>query len=280
MNDWISALADLQNQGDPCVLVTIIEELGSTPRNAGSKMVVSASSTFDTIGGGHLEYKATQIARDMLASGQQNTHLERFSLGASLGQCCGGVTVLLFEPMGQVQAEIAVFGAGHVGRALVPLLASLPCRVRWIDSREQEFPPQIPSGVRKIISDEPVEEIDRLPAGSYCIVMTHNHPLDLELSAAILRRNDFAYFGLIGSKTKRVKFEHRLRERGYDNALLQRMRCPMGLAEVKGKLPVEIAISIAGEVIATYNANFGQHTASAEPIAKLLPASRRSHASK
>ncbi|BBP78411.1 xanthine dehydrogenase accessory protein XdhC [Pseudomonas gingeri NCPPB 3146 = LMG 5327] len=280
MNDWISALADLQNQGDPCVLVTIIEELGSTPRNAGSKMVVSASSTFDTIGGGHLEYKATQIARDMLASGQQNTHLERFSLGASLGQCCGGVTVLLFEPMGQVQAEIAVFGAGHVGRALVPLLASLPCRVRWIDSREQEFPPQIPSGVRKIISDEPVEEIDRLPAGSYCIVMTHNHPLDLELSAAILKRNDFAYFGLIGSKTKRVKFEHRLRERGYDNALLQRMRCPMGLAEVKGKLPVEIAISIAGEVIATYNANFGQHTASAEPIAKLLPASRRSHASK
>ncbi|NVZ77469.1 xanthine dehydrogenase accessory protein XdhC, partial [Pseudomonas gingeri] len=215
-----------------------------------------------------------------LASGQQNTHLERFSLGASLGQCCGGVTVLLFEPMGQVQAEIAVFGAGHVGRALVPLLASLPCRVRWIDSREQEFPPQIPSGVRKIISDEPVEEIDRLPAGSYCIVMTHNHPLDLELSAAILKRNDFAYFGLIGSKTKRVKFEHRLRERGYDNALLQRMRCPMGLAEVKGKLPVEIAISIAGEVIATYNANFGQHTASAEPIAKLLPASRRSHASK
>ncbi|NVZ78397.1 xanthine dehydrogenase accessory protein XdhC, partial [Pseudomonas gingeri] len=70
MNDWISALADLQNQGEPCVLVTIIEELGSTPRNAGSKMVVSASSTFDTIGGGHLEYKATQIARDMLASGQ------------------------------------------------------------------------------------------------------------------------------------------------------------------------------------------------------------------
>ncbi|NWB26329.1 xanthine dehydrogenase accessory protein XdhC [Pseudomonas gingeri] len=278
MNNWISALADLQNQGEPCVLVTIIEELGSTPRNAGSKMVVSITGTFDTIGGGHLEYKATQIARDMLASGQQNTHLERFSLGASLGQCCGGVTVLLFEPMGQVQAEIAVFGAGHVGRALVPLLASLPCRVRWIDSREQEFPAQIPSGVRKIVSDEPVEEIDHLPAGSYCIVMTHNHPLDLELSAALLKRNDFAYFGLIGSKTKRVKFEHRLRERGYDNAALQRMRCPMGLAEVKGKLPVEIAISIAAEVIATYNANFGQHSASAEPIAKLLPASRRSQA--
>ncbi|KPA88993.1 MULTISPECIES: xanthine dehydrogenase accessory protein XdhC [Pseudomonas] len=278
MNDWLSALADLQNQGHPCVLVTIIEEQGSTPRNAGSKMVVSATGTFDTIGGGHLEYKATQIARDLLASGQQGTRLERFSLGASLGQCCGGATVLLFEPLGQVQAQIAVFGAGHVGRALVPLLASLPCRVRWIDSREQEFPALIPQGVRKIVSDEPLEEIDHLPAGCYCVIMTHNHPLDLELSAALLKRNDFAYFGLIGSKTKRVKFEHRLRERGFDTTALQRMRCPMGLAEVKGKLPVEIAISIAGEIIATYNANFGLHTASAGPIAKLLPASRRSQA--
>lgn len=219
-----------------------------------------------------------QIARDMLVRGQQNTHLERFSLGASLGQCCGGVTVLLFEPMGQVQAQIAVFGAGHVGRALVPLLASLPCRVRWIDSRDQEFPEHIPQGVRKIISEEPVDEIADLPVGSYCIVMTHNHALDLELTAALLKRNDFAYFGLIGSKTKRVKFEHRLRDRGFDTAQLQRMRCPMGLTEVKGKLPVEIAISIAGEIIATYNANFGQHSASAEPIAKLLPASRRSQA--
>lgn len=280
MYNWISALADLQDRGESCVLVTIIEELGSTPRNAGSKMVISASQAFDTIGGGHLEYKAMEIARDMLASGQQSTHLERFSLGASLGQCCGGVTVLLFEPMGQVQAQIAVFGAGHVGRALVPLLASLPCKVRWIDSREAEFPDHLPHGVRKIVTEDPLDEVDELPAGSYCIVMTHNHQLDLELSAAILKRNDFAYFGLIGSKTKRVKFEHRLRDRGFDSTTLQRMRCPMGIGEVKGKLPVEIAISIAGEIIATYNADFGQHTARAEPIAKLLPASRRSQANR
>jgi xanthine dehydrogenase accessory factor len=278
MNNWISALADLQEQGEPCVLVTIIEERGSTPRNAGSKMVVSAHHLYDTIGGGHLEYKAMHIAREMLESGKQDTHLERFSLGASLGQCCGGVTVLLFEPMGQVQAQIAVFGAGHVGRALVPLLASLPCRVRWIDSREQEFPEHIPQGVRKIVNDEPVDEVDDLPKGSYCIVMTHNHQLDLELTAAILKRNDFTWFGLIGSKTKRVKFEHRLRDRGFDPAVVQRMRCPMGLADVKGKLPIEIAVSVAAEIIATYNVNFGQGTASAEPIAQLLPHSRRSQA--
>ena len=278
MNNWISALAELQNQGEPCVLVTIIDERGSTPRNAGSKMVVTAERIFDTIGGGHLEYKAMQIAREMLANGNLGTRLERFSLGASLGQCCGGVNVLLFEPMGQPQAQIAVFGAGHVGRALVPLLASLPCRVRWIDSREPEFPALIPEGVTRIVNEEPVDEVEQLPTGSYCIVMTHNHQLDLELTAAILTRNDFTYFGLIGSKTKRVKFEHRLRERGFDAALLQRMRCPMGLAEVKGKLPIEIAVSIAAEVIATYNASFGQHSNHADPVAHLLPVSRRSHA--
>jgi xanthine dehydrogenase accessory factor len=276
MTNWISALADLQTRDEPCVLVTIIEERGSTPRNAGSKMVVSAAKIYDTIGGGHLEYKAMEIARDMLASGSQGTRLERFSLGASLGQCCGGVNVLLFEPMGQPQAQIAVFGAGHVGRALVPLLASLPCRVRWIDSRENEFPDTLPAGVLKIVNEEPLDEVDELPAGSYCIVMTHNHQLDLELTAAILKRADFGYFGLIGSKTKRVKFEHRLRDRGYEPALLQRMRCPMGLAEVKGKLPIEIAVSIAAEVIATYNASFGQSSAGQEPVAQLLPVSRRS----
>lgn len=274
---WISALADLQQQGEACVLVTIIEERGSTPRNAGSKMVVTAERIFETIGGGHLEYKAMEMAREMLATRSQDTRLERFSLGASLGQCCGGATVLLFEPMGQPQAQIAVFGAGHVGRALVPLLASLPCKVRWIDSRENEFPQHIPAGAQKVVNDEVVDEVENMPPGSYYIVMTHNHQLDLELTAAILKRGDFAYYGLIGSKTKRVKFEHRLRERGFEEALMARMRCPMGLAEVKGKLPVEIAVSIAGEVIATYNASFGQDVKKGESsVAKLLPASRRS----
>ncbi|MFG5860229.1 xanthine dehydrogenase accessory protein XdhC [Metapseudomonas sp. CR1201] len=275
---WISALADLQQRGEPCVLVTIIEERGSTPRNAGSKMVVTADRIFETIGGGHLEFKAMEIAREMLESRSQDTRLERFSLGASLGQCCGGATVLLFEPMGQPQAHIAVFGAGHVGRALIPLLASLPCKVRWIDSRENEFPEQIPSGVEKVVNEDVIDEIADMPKGSYFIVMTHNHQLDLELTAEILKRNDFAYFGLIGSKTKRVKFEHRLRERGFASETVQRMRCPMGIQEVKGKLPVEIAISIAGEVVATYNANFGQEVKKGETIARLIPSSRREQA--
>ncbi|MDU9414650.1 xanthine dehydrogenase accessory protein XdhC [Pseudomonas sp. zfem005] len=280
---WISALAELQQRSEACVLVTIIEERGSTPRNSGSKMVVSDDRIYETIGGGHLEFKAMEIAREMLRTRTQDTRLERFSLGASLGQCCGGATVLLFEPMGQPQAHIALFGAGHVGRALVPLLASLPCKVRWIDSRENEFPAFIPAGVEKVVNDEVVDEVERMPVGSYFIVMTHNHQLDLELTAEILKRNDFAYYGLIGSKTKRVKFEHRLRDRGFAAETVQRMRCPMGIAEVKGKLPAEIAISIAGEIIATYNATFGQKeegqdVKKRETVAKLVPSSRREQA--
>lgn len=275
---WIDALADLKQRGEPCVLVTIVEEQGSTPRDAGAKMVVERERLHDTIGGGHLEFKALQIAREMLESRSQAARLERFALGASLGQCCGGATVLLFEPLGQPQARIALFGAGHVGRALAPLLAGLPCRLRWIDSREEEFPAPLPTGVERVVNDEVLEEVERMPAGSYFIVMTHDHQLDLQLAEAILKRNDFVYFGLIGSKSKRARFEHRLRERGLAAETLQRMRCPLGLPEVKGKLPLEIAISIAGEVIATYNARFGEESQGGESIARLLPASRRTPA--
>lgn len=252
MNDWIDALAHLRQQGEPCVLVTVVEEQGSTPRNAGAKMLVGATHAWDSIGGGHLEYRAIAIARELLASRAQAPRLERFALGASLGQCCGGVTVLLFEPLGQPQARIALFGAGHVGRALAPLLAALPCALRWIDAREEQFPAEIPPRVEHVVNDDPVEEVERMPPGSHFIVMTHDHSLDLALSEAILRRGDFAYFGLIGSKTKRARFEHRLRERGIASERLEMMRCPIGLAEVTGKLPMEIAIAVAGEVIASY----------------------------
>ncbi|MEH6576784.1 MAG: xanthine dehydrogenase accessory protein XdhC [Amphritea sp.] len=254
---WIKALSKLEADGTPAIMITVVDERGSTPRNAGAKMLVSDDQQFDTIGGGHLEYKAIKIARQLLEEGQTQPRLERFSLGASLGQCCGGATTLLFEPMGTATVQIAVFGAGHVGRALVPILASLPCRIRWIDAREDEFPETIPEGVVKVVNEFPVDEIANQPAGSYFIVMTHNHQLDQELSEQILQRDNHAYFGLIGSQTKRAKFEHRLKAKGFTEEQLSRMTCPMGIPEVKGKLPAEIAVSVAGEVIAQYNVAFG-----------------------
>lgn len=253
---WIRALSRIEADATPAVIITVVEERGSTPRNAGAKMVVSQEQQFDTIGGGHLEYKAIKIARQLLEEQQTQPRLERFSLGASLGQCCGGATTLLFEPMHTDTVRITLFGAGHVGRALIPILASLPCKIRWIDSREDEFPEYIPEGVEKVVNEFPVDEVDKQPAGSYFIVMTHNHQLDLELSEAILKRNDFSYFGLIGSLTKRNKFIHRLQAKGFSSEQIERMTCPMGIAAVKGKLPAEIAVSVAGEVISHYNADF------------------------
>ncbi|WP_167654175.1 xanthine dehydrogenase accessory protein XdhC [Pseudomonas duriflava] len=259
---WIAALADFEAKGIPCVLVTIIEEKGSTPRNTGTKMLVSADSLKLTIGGGHLEHKAVEIARQMLKEGSHQPKVERFSLGASLGQCCGGATVLLFEPLVQNNIPVALFGAGHVARALVPLLASLPCEVRWVDSRAHEFPELIPAGVTRVVTDDPLDEIDAMPPGSYFIVMTHNHPLDLELTERILARGDFDYFGLIGSKTKWAKFRHRLIAKGHTPEAISRVRCPLGLSQVKGKLPAEIAISVAGEIIAIYSAKADAQEAS------------------
>ena len=249
---WLARLADVEARGEPCVLITVADEQGSTPREAGTKMLVGREEQHLTIGGGHLEYRAVDIAREMLAAGTRQPRLERFSLAASLGQCCGGVTTLLFEPQLAQDVPVIVFGAGHVARALVPLLAGLPCAVRWVDSRPQEFPAVLPAGVEKRLTDEPVDEIARMPAGAYYIVMTHNHPLDLELTDAILARGDHGYFGLIGSKTKWAKFRHRLAARGHGADRLATVRCPLGLPEVQGKLPLEIAIAVAGEVIGHY----------------------------
>ncbi|QCR36124.1 xanthine dehydrogenase accessory protein XdhC [Nissabacter sp. SGAir0207] len=250
-DEWITTLSELQRRGESCVLVTVAEHLGSTPRDSGSKMLITAERHYHTIGGGNLEFRAIAIARELLQAGQAESRLERFPLGARLGQCCGGSATLLFEPLLRPQPLVAVFGAGHVGRALVSILATLPCRIRWIDGRAAEFPPPLP-GVEQRVAEEPLDEVRLLPPESYIVVLTHDHQLDLALSEQILRRGDFRYFGLIGSATKRKRFDYRLSGKGFSAAQLQRMRCPVGLPDVTGKLPAEIAVAIAGEIIACY----------------------------
>ncbi|NNE62099.1 MAG: xanthine dehydrogenase accessory protein XdhC [Woeseia sp.] len=158
-------------------------------------------------------------------------------------------TFLLLEPVRNNTFNIAVFGAGHVGSALVQVLAGLPCELRWIDERRDVFPTRPPNNVTCINSGDPVREVAALPADAYYFVMTHSHALDLELTAAILRRADFSYCGLIGSQTKRNRFEARLRKLGIADNQLQRLTCPIGLSGIRGKRPQEIAISAAAEVL-------------------------------
>ncbi|MCL9775339.1 xanthine dehydrogenase accessory protein XdhC [Vibrio methylphosphonaticus] len=251
-DNWIQALAQLEKDHESCVMVTVLEDKGSVPRDAGTKMLVTKDRIIATIGGGHLEHVATKMAREMLDSSEQALKVERFNLGARLGQCCGGMATLSFEPIGTAQRHLVVFGAGHVAKALIHIVATLPFHITWIDERDGEFPDTLPHGVTKVISDDPVGEVRHLPANSYFLVMTHNHQLDFELAKAIIDKNDSVYFGLIGSLTKRKKFDFRLSQRGYNQDQIDSMICPIGIGAVTGKHPAEIAVSVAGELIAHY----------------------------
>ncbi len=257
MTGWIGALAELAAAGRPAVLVTVLRAEGSTPREAGAKMVVWVGGFEGTIGGGHLELEALTEARSLLAAeeegGVASPVVRDFALGPSLGQCCGGRTTLVFEAIRPTRWRVAVFGAGHVGKALVKLLGELPCAVTWIDSRESEFPEVLPSNVRRVVSDAPEDEVRALPPGADVLVMTHSHQLDLEIVEAVMKRGDQHYLGLIGSRTKRARFEQRLAAHGRSPEELARLTCPIGLAGVGSKRPAEIAIAVAAQLLQARN---------------------------
>jgi xanthine dehydrogenase accessory factor len=145
--------------------------------------------------------------------------------------------------------SIVLFGAGHVGRAVVRTLAHIDCRIQWIDTRDEAFPAAIPENVVCVTTDTPEAEVALAPAGAYFLVMTHSHPQDEALAERILARDDFAYFGLIGSVSKRRQFERRLEARGVPPARLAAMTCPIGIDGIAGKEPEVIAIAVAAELL-------------------------------
>jgi xanthine dehydrogenase accessory factor len=325
MNEWINELSDLAAAGESAVLVTVAGVRGSAPREIGAKMIVTSSETVGTIGGGQLEYQSTRVAVEML--NDRVPTLRSFPLGSSMGQCCGGVVEILFEPvadglpgwlrdLGALHGQrepaviatrisrsrpaklivtaneifgaegdrenaafaararqiltdnpvstrdmqefyepivapdlnIAVFGAGHVGTAVVNALSVLDCNIRWIDSRPKMFR-QVPANVRAIDAPDPALEVAAMPADSYYLVMTHSHAVDFEVCDRILRRQDARYCGLIGSLSKRRRFEKRYRKQGLSQALIDQLICPIGVDGISGKKPAEIAVAAAAEIL-------------------------------
>ncbi len=304
MDNWLQKLSELQQQGITCMMVSVASVTGSTPREVGAKMLVTPDSMFGTIGGGNLEFQACSIARDQMQSKQ----MRRFPLGAGLGQCCGGLVNLLFEPMtGETDwidialeyesqnrswvrevpmdeepvrirqyqdeatglldsgwfievnrpnyIELILFGAGHVGRALIETMRHLPVQIRWIDSRDNVFPSQVPDNVETVCTDSPEAEVDLAESDAYFLVMTHDHALDQLLCEQILKRDDFAYFGLIGSQSKRRMFETRMKRRGMDEEKFERITCPIGIDGIEGKQPAMIAISVAAQIMQGYDSS-------------------------
>lgn len=246
------------------VLVTVDATQGSVPRESGAWMAVFADSAEGTIGGGHLEHQAMAEARRRLAGGEGEA-IRQYSLGPSLGQCCGGVVRLRFERVGAADipalqarlaprlSPLALFGGGHVGRALVDVLARLPFAVTWVDSRDEIFPDRMPPTVACEHSDPVHAAVDDLAAGSLVLVMSFSHAEDLDVVAACLRRRreraDLPYIGLIGSKTKWAAFRHRLEQRGFSAAELAWVTCPIGLPGIRGKEPEVIAVGVAAQLL-------------------------------
>ena len=252
-------------RGAAAIVVEVVAARGSVPRGIGTRMLVAASESVGTIGGGHLELKAITAARAMLDRGDRSTHEQHFALGPSLGQCCGGAVTLGFAPLDAAALErwpvadplfhLQLHGAGHVGRAIATLLATLDCRVDWFDERDEEFPAATtlgspwPAHIRHVSVDTVEAEVRHAPAGAFYLVLTHEHGLDLRITEAILRRGDFAFCGLIGSKTKRAKFVHRFEERGIAPATIARLTCPIGLAGIAGKEPEVIAAAVVAQLL-------------------------------
>ncbi|HVI88637.1 MAG TPA: xanthine dehydrogenase accessory protein XdhC [Dongiaceae bacterium] len=292
---WASLLQAI-DRTEQAALVSVVRVFGSTPREAGARMVVTAAGITGTIGGGNLEWEAIQTARRHLAGrAAMDPLLQTQILGPDLGQCCGGrieIVTEIFgaadrarvaalaereaagrftltgrivapdfvEHFGERRGKLYLFGAGHVGHAVIAALApltetalvaaALPLDIVWIDSRPDCFAGlTLSPAVTAQVADDPVAVMAAAEPGSFVLVMTHSHALDYDLIAAALRRPDLSYIGLIGSATKRARFVHRLREEPIDPARIATLVCPIGLTTIRSKHPAAIAAGIAAQLL-------------------------------
>ncbi len=255
---WLDAVANARRGGHDSVVVTAID--GDTTLD---KLVVTREQVTGSLDA-NLDRAASALARALLADGGEprlatigvDCHSREGGNQVSSAErrwapACAGATrtTLFLEPIRATDFDIVLFGAGHVGRALVRTLAELPCRITWVDERETEFPRDIPANVTVACTDAPEAEVDAARPGAYFLVMTHSHALDEVLTEKILRRADYAYFGLIGSLTKRRAFEKRIERRGMPAARFATMTCPIGVTGIPGKEPAAIAIAVAAELL-------------------------------
>ena len=245
--------------------------------------IAGAGGIIGTIGGGQLEFQAIDEARRLLRGVIQSAGLphnatspvitppvatpsvRRYALGPNLGQCCGGEVHLRYELVShadvpalsrrllRILSPLALFGGGHVGRALVQVLGNLPLAVTWIDSRDEIFPTVVPDNVACEHSDPVHAAVAQLAAQSQVIIMSFSHAEDLDVVAACLQRRraqgDLPFVGLIGSQTKWATFRHRLAARGFSDAELALVRCPIGMPGIRSKEPEVIAVSVAAHIL-------------------------------
>ncbi len=245
----------------PAILVEIEAVKGSSPREAGTFMLVSATRIWETIGGGQFEYMAIDHARAML-DGRTEIDVLDIPLGPEIGQCCGGRTLLRFTKVTEAVADalitrmrkaedqqpaVFIFGAGHVGKALANSLSLLPLSVSVIETRREELI-GLPGTVSTHLTAVPEAMVSNIPAGGATIIVTHDHALDFLIAKEALGRGDLAYVGMIGSKTKRATFANWLAREGHVGTL-DNLVLPIGGTLVKDKRPAIIAALVTSEVL-------------------------------
>ncbi|MDB2676223.1 xanthine dehydrogenase accessory protein XdhC [Amylibacter sp.] len=267
MTKYFNGFNNFLNYNKRVIQASIVRTIGSSPRNSDTEMFISETDTLGTIGGGQLEYLVINHSKKMIAENIKKDIL-KISLGPEIGQCCGGkVEVSLlemykkdkllalnrFDKKDKNLPHVYVMGAGHVGRALTLQLQHLPVRCVLIDSRVDELA-KCSADVETRLSAIPEEDIKSAPRGSAYVILTHDHALDFILCGAALDRHDAKYVGMIGSKTKRVKFK-KWYQVNYDNNLIRDFTCPIGNVKNQDKRPSIIASFVAAEVINMLFAN-------------------------
>ena len=247
MNNWIELLHDFKLKKQPVALVTVSKILGSAPCKLGSKMIVTQQKEiFGTIGGGKLEFQV--IDEVVIAIGENKTKIFSYTLGPEFEQCCGGKVELIIEPMNQTP-ELFLFGAGHIGVELCTILKDTPFNITLLDVRKNwKSTIKIDKSVKFLEVDFDLykQQVNWGP-NCYVVIMTHDHKLDFEITALALHQKT-KYIGLIGSKTKKNKFNNMLRNELNFEAGISPVHCPVGL-DIGGHTPKEIAISVAAELL-------------------------------
>ena len=235
------------------VSVVIIDIKGSAPQEPGAKMLVTADSTnspFEgTIGGGKLELWVIKHAQKMLAAKHNDTQTITLNLQSDVGMTCGGVVQLFFEAYHHDHWHIAVFGAGHVAQALVPLLLTLSCRVHCFDTRSNWLAklPEHPA-LNKVKLEHWSAVSNQLPESCYLVSVTQGHCEDVDIMAKLLSERKPPYVGIIGSDSKAVLLKKELKAQGLDATLVDAIHCPIGLS-LGDDIPAEIAVSITAQLL-------------------------------
>jgi xanthine dehydrogenase accessory factor len=250
MNNWIDLLHDFKQKRENVALVTVTKILGSAPCKVASKMIVTAQKKiFGTIGGGKLEF---QVINEAVRAIQQNIIIEcLYTLGPEFEQCCGGKVALIIEPMNQ-SPQLYVFGAGHIGVAICNVLLDTPFEITLLDTRENwsETLKIDPAITFSNIPFDLYKQTINWGSNCYVVILTHDHKLDFEITALALHEKT-KYIGLIGSKTKKNKFNNLLINELNFATGINTVHCPIGL-DLGGNSPKEIAISIASELLKVY----------------------------